>query len=217
VNRAARYGQPHGAELRATDASSSRGPRRAGSRDARGHREWQRRRATSRPCRVAASSRTTRCEPRRGCGRARHAGRAAPREGRPGHAGREGGPRRGLGHAVRVATAMPAELQAACRGDGTGENRRSGAGPRRGRPRAGVAARDARVTSDTMAAPDAMAELRPLRAAPSGRTRGRQGGEGRRSRGLQRDGGRGTDAATAVPGRRERWGEDKETLWGRKR
>jgi hypothetical protein len=45
-----------GAELRATDAPSSRGPRRAGSRDARGHRERQRRRAASRPCRVTASS-----------------------------------------------------------------------------------------------------------------------------------------------------------------
>jgi hypothetical protein len=49
-------GSHAGAELRATDASSSRGPRQAGSRDARGHRERQRRRAVSRPCRVAASS-----------------------------------------------------------------------------------------------------------------------------------------------------------------
>jgi hypothetical protein len=70
VNRAARYGQP----------------RQAGSRGARGHRERQRRRAASRPCRVAvsshaASSRATHCEPR--C-----ALRAAPgqRAGTPRHA-----------------------------------------------------------------------------------------------------------------------------------
>jgi hypothetical protein len=83
VNRAARYGQP----------------RRAGSCGARGHRERQRRRAASRPCRVAASShaassRAAHCEPRRCNGRARHVARGV-----------------GLRCAVR-------KLAGACRGQG---------------------------------------------------------------------------------------------------
>jgi hypothetical protein len=65
-----------------------------------------------------------------------------------------------------------------------------------------------------------MAELRPRRAAPSGRTRGRQGGEGqgrRRRRGLPWDRVERTDVATAVSGdkndgerRKKHCGEEDE-------
>jgi hypothetical protein len=77
------------------------------------------------------------------------------------------------------------------------------------------AARDAR------AAPHAMAELRPRRAAghPTARE-GNQGGEGRGRRGrrgLPRDGGRADGHGGGGSGRRERWVEEKETSWGRGR